>query len=114
MRPGLRHRFGRRHQRFCRGSSRAPAVAIFALLCGAACYAISFRVLARRDSGGRNFYTYSTFAILLVLVGCRILLSGGVAAIAWSFLALACIGPADTGRASPWKCTGPSIYWWRC
>jgi hypothetical protein len=70
----------------------APAIAAFALLCGAACYAISFKVLARQNAHGRNFYTYSTFAILLVLVGCRILLSDGAAAIVWSLLALACIG----------------------
>jgi hypothetical protein len=61
-------------------------------LCGAACYAISFKVLARRDSHGRNFYTYSTFGILLVLLGCRILLGDGAAAMVWSLLALACIG----------------------
>jgi hypothetical protein len=74
------------------GSHLTVAIAGFALLCGAACYAISFKLLARQASQGRNFYTYSTFGILLVVVGCRILLSDGVAAIVWFLLALACIG----------------------
>jgi hypothetical protein len=74
------------------GSHLTVAIAGFALLCGAACYAISFKLLARQASQGRNFYTYSTFGILLVVVGCRILLSDGSAAIAWFLLALACIG----------------------
>jgi hypothetical protein len=41
--------------------------------------------------GGRNFYTYSTFGLLLVVAGSRILLSGPAAAIAWSILAVACV-----------------------
>lgn len=69
-----------------------PAIGGFSLLCGAACYAISFVMLERHGSHGRNFYTYSTFGILLVLVGCRMLLSDGAAGIAWSMLAVACIG----------------------
>lgn len=76
----------------------APALGVFALVCGAACYAISFMVLERHGSHGRNFYTYSTFGILLVVVGCRILWSGGAAEIIWSILALACI--AAGGRWS--------------
>jgi hypothetical protein len=75
-----------------KGSPLAPAIAGFALLCGAACYAISFKVLARQGSQVRNFYTYSTFAILLVLAGCRIVLNDDATAIVWSLLALACIG----------------------
>jgi hypothetical protein len=69
-----------------------PALGGFALICGATCYAISFVVLERRGSHGRNFYTYSTFGILLVLVGCRILLADDAAGIVWSVLAVACIG----------------------
>jgi len=74
------------------GSRLTLAIGGFALLCGAACYAISYKLLARQAPQGRNFYTYSTFGILLVLVGCRILLSEGTAAVAWFLLALACIG----------------------
>ena len=61
------------------GAHITPAIGGFALVCGAACYAISFIVLERHGSHGRNFYTYSTFGILLVLVGCRMLLSDGAA-----------------------------------
>ena len=68
------------------------AIAVFALVCGAACYAISFIMLERHGSHGRNFYTYSTFGILLVLVGCRMLLNDGAAGIVWALLAIACIG----------------------
>jgi hypothetical protein len=74
------------------GFHLTPAIAGFTLLCGAACYAISFKVLAPQDSHGRNFYTYSTFGIFLVLAGCRILLGDSGAAIVWFLLALACIG----------------------
>ena len=71
-------------------SKEAPAIALFALACAAACYVVSF---ARLERGGsrRNFYTYSTFGILLVLAGSRILLSGTAAAAAWSALAIACV-----------------------
>ena len=68
------------------------AIAVFALVNGAACYAISFIMLERHGSHGRNFYTYSTFGILLVLVGCRMLLNDGAAGIVWALLAIACIG----------------------
>ena len=59
--------------------------------CAAACYVVSFVVLDRGAGRGRNFYTYSTFGILLVLAGSRILLSGAAAAVAWSVLAVAAI-----------------------
>ncbi len=39
----------------------------------------------------RNFFTYSTFAILLVLAGSRILLSGLAAAALWAVLAVLCL-----------------------
>ena len=69
-----------------------PAIGGFALLCGAACYALSFVVLERHGSHGRNFYTYSTFGILLLLVGGRIVLRDGAEVILWSVLAVVCIG----------------------
>jgi len=71
-------------------SKETPAISLFALACAAACYIVSF---ARLERGGsrRNFYTYSTFGILLVLAGSRILLSGTTAAAAWSALAIGCI-----------------------
>jgi hypothetical protein len=69
----------------------APALAVLALACGAACYLVSFVMLDRDGARGRNFYTYSTFAILLTIAGSRILLSGETAAIAWSLLAICAI-----------------------
>ena len=74
------------------GTHVTSAIGVFALACGAACYTISFIMLERHGSQGRNFYTYSTFGILLVLVGCRMLLNDGAAGIVWSALAVACIG----------------------
>ena len=73
------------------GSRLTVALAVFALLCGVACYVISFKVCARQGSNLRNFYTYSAFGFLLVLVGCRLLLPGAGATIVWSLLAVACI-----------------------
>ena len=72
-------------------SNQAPAVAAFALACAAACYVVSFARLDQGGAHGRNFYTYSTFGILLVLSGSRILLSGVTAAAVWSALAVGCI-----------------------
>jgi hypothetical protein len=72
-------------------SNEAHAIAVFALACAAACYVVSFAVLDRAGSHGRNFYTYSTFGILLVLAGSRILLTGIAASAVWPALALGCI-----------------------
>jgi len=69
----------------------APVMAAIALACAAACYLVSFSRLERRAGAGRNFYTYSTFGILLALAGSRILFSGIAAAGVWSALAIAAI-----------------------
>jgi hypothetical protein len=69
----------------------APAMALLMLFCGAACYVVSFASLERHGARGRNFYTYSTFGILLALAGSRILLSGDPAAALWGALSVACI-----------------------
>jgi hypothetical protein len=76
-----------------------PAMAMVTLGCGAACYVVSFVMLDRPGSRGRNFYTYSTFGILLVIAGSRILLAGSVADAVWSLLAVACVwAGASFGR----------------
>ena len=69
----------------------APAMALLMLFCAAACYIVSFAALEPRGMRGRNFYTYSTFGILLALAGSRILLPGGAAAAAWGALSAACL-----------------------
>jgi len=68
-----------------------PAMAVLLLACAAACYLVSFALLERRGAHGRNFYTYSTFGMLLALAGSRLLLSGAVAAGLWSVLAIVCM-----------------------
>ena len=72
-------------------SGAGIAFAILSLLCAAACYLVSFRVLDHGAAHGRNFYTYSTFGFLLALAGTRMLFSGAVAAAAWALLAVACV-----------------------
>jgi hypothetical protein len=74
----------------------APALAMLMLSCAAASYLVSFAFLERHRGRGRNFYTYSTFGILLALVGSRIVLSGMMAAGAWSVLAIACVWAGGT------------------
>jgi hypothetical protein len=68
----------------------SPAMAGLALIFGVACYVVSFAVLERQGRS-RNFYTYSTFGILLVLAGSRILLSAATDGAVWAALAVACI-----------------------
>ncbi len=72
------------------GLQLSHGMAFVAATCGVACYVVSFAVL-ERSGRGRNFYTYSTFGILLTLAGIRILLSGDVAASVWTAVALACV-----------------------
>ena len=66
----------------------APVIGTLVLCGGASCYLVSFLRLDRRHGYGRNFYTYSTFAILLVLAGSRILFRDN-ADLLWYALALA-------------------------
>ena len=80
------------------GLQLSPAMAVVAVVCGAACYVVSFAVL-ERTGRDRNFYTYSTFGILLALAGSRILLSGDAAAAAWTAVALACIWAGGAFRS---------------
>lgn len=71
------------------GLRLSPAMPWVALACGAACYVVSFAMLERRGSR-RNFVTYSTFGILLVLTGTWIVMSVPAAAGTWSALSMAC------------------------
>jgi len=69
----------------------SPALGALALVCAAACYLVSFRLLDTGGALGRNFHTYATFGFLLAVAGSRILLSGAAAAVVWSVLALGAI-----------------------
>ncbi len=63
-------------------------LALVILLCGAACYAVAF---LRLDSHGRNFHAYSTFGILMVLAGSRIVFPTGASGPLWLALAVGCV-----------------------
>jgi hypothetical protein len=71
-------------------SHARPEIGALALACGLACYLVSFVRLDRAGSHGRNFYIYSTFAILLALAGSRILLADMAGWATWLLLAIAC------------------------
>ncbi len=73
------------------GLQMAPVMAVVMLVCAVACYLVSFALLDRQGSSSRNFYTYSTFGLVLTLAGSRILLSNSEAAWTWTVLAIACI-----------------------
>jgi len=66
-------------------------LAAFTLLTGAGCYLVSFAFLERREHSDRNFYTYSTFGLLLALSGSRMLLEETMMVVVWSALALLCV-----------------------
>jgi hypothetical protein len=67
-------------------------VGIGALLLGAACYAAALTFIDRRLGRGRNFYSYTTLAGLLVLTGSSLILGGVALALTWSALAVAATG----------------------
>lgn len=69
----------------------ALAMATVTLSCAVACYLVPFVLLARRGECGRNFHTYATFGILLVVAGSLILLPGPSAAAVASALAVVCL-----------------------
>ena len=73
------------------GIAMSAGLAPVLLFCAAACYLVSFARPGRADVSPRNFYTYSTFAILLTLAGSRTLFSGTTATV-WLILAVACMG----------------------
>lgn len=78
--------------RISQGAGTASMAMAALLLCaGAACYLVAFAFLDRRTGHDINFYAYSTFGMLLVFAGIRILLGEWESwrAVAWSALAVA-------------------------
>lgn len=67
-------------------------VGIVALLLGAACYAAALTLVDRRSGRGRNFYSYTSLAGVLVLTGSWLLLGGVALALTWSVLAATATG----------------------
>jgi hypothetical protein len=72
------------------GVNPGPVWAVVLLL-GAGYYAAAFASIDRRSGRGRNFYSYTTLAGLLVLVGSRMILDDAVLAGTWSALAVAAV-----------------------
>jgi len=72
--------------------SDPTAIGAAIVLLGAVCYAAAFASIDRRSGRGRNFYSYTTFAALLVLAGSYMLLAGSALALTWSTLALVAVG----------------------
>jgi hypothetical protein len=73
------------------GQTGRWGVGAFCLAAGAVCYIVSFASLENKDGKSRNFYTYSTFAMLLLVTGCFVLLRGATLAAAFSGLAVAAL-----------------------
>jgi hypothetical protein len=71
------------------GGAGTLAVGAFCLLGGAASYVVSFAFVKADGKSDRNFYTYSTFALLLVMAGLRVLVSGAALAGLAAVLAVA-------------------------
>jgi hypothetical protein len=67
------------------------AIGVVSLLLGVGCYAVAFTSIDRHLGRGRNFYSYTTFAGLLILVGSTLVMGGAVLALVWSMLALAAV-----------------------
>jgi len=73
------------------GGAEPTAVGGAILVLGAACYAAAFASIDRRSGRGGNFYAYTTFAGLLVLVGSWMVLDGMLLVVGWSVLAVAAL-----------------------
>ena len=76
-------------------------LAVVNLAAGASCYAIAWVFVASRQGLTRNFYYYTTMAIMLLLVSSRLLLGEAGLALACSVLAvLACVVWHRSGRTA--------------
>ncbi|MBL8179359.1 MAG: hypothetical protein JNK48_32070 [Bryobacterales bacterium] len=64
-------------------------VAMVCLAAGVACYLVAFAFLERRTAHDRNFYTYATYGLLLLLTGTLLLLGATAASAVWSAMAVA-------------------------
>ena len=64
------------------------AISVMLLLLGATSYAAAFAFMGRRAGRGRNFYFYTTFAVVLTLVGCAMVFRGPGLALLWCLLSI--------------------------
>jgi hypothetical protein len=63
------------------------ALGVASLAGGAACYAVAFAFVDRRQGRGWNFYFYTSLGIGFTLVGSRLLLDGVPVVLAWGLMA---------------------------
>ena len=89
------------------------AVGAFGLLLAAACYAVAFAFIERREGIGRNFYVYTTFAGLLTLAGAWLTLAPSPRAVGWAALGQGRPGSAGGCNGSPCGLTALCISAWR-
>jgi hypothetical protein len=64
------------------------ALALTNLAFGVSCYGVAFVFVARRQGLRRNFYFYTSLALILVLVSTNVLLDGSRLAITWASLGM--------------------------
>lgn len=75
------------------------AAGLFCGLCGALCYMVSFAFLERQANNDRNFYSYATFGLALVLAASGLLLPVVWRTLAWSAMAAGfVVAGRETGR----------------
>ncbi len=94
-----------------RVSHYSTAIAAVSLVCALACYLVAFARLDHAGRENRNFFTYSTFGLLLALAGARILFTGLAAAAVWSALALACLWAAGRFGRVTLQAHGGAYLW---
>lgn len=81
--------------------SGVVALALINLVFGIACYAVAFVFIATRQGLRRNFYFYTSLALILVLVSTGLLLAGDRLALGWALLGvLATIAARWLGRVA--------------
>lgn len=82
------------------GHPRAVLVAgLFCASCGVLCYVVSFAFLERQAKNDRNFYSYATFGLALVLASSGLLFGGRLRALFWAVLAAAFVlAGRESGR----------------
>lgn len=86
-------------------AATAIPVGVAAVAGGAACYLVSFAFLERHPGTNRNFYVYSTLALILVSAGSVVLLRG-VPLTAVSMIAAV----ASTGMGNRWERTTVRLH----
>jgi hypothetical protein len=87
------------------GAGPAP-IAVASLVLGVTCSAIAFAFIERELGAARNFYIYNIYALILVLVGTWLLLSGSGLALTWAALAIVAVGIGGRFRRQSLKFHG--------